>query len=166
MKLIRKKSTSFFLLLISVLLIWSIIFWKIYSHYSGDQNDEINIEHTLSDTIYNTNESLKEPDEQIPYVKLDRDPFTFKRQKKIIKTKKNKELPIPPVQKEQINYSIKGVIINNSSKMLILHDETNNETVFLREGEKYKYITIKKIKQSIITLSEYQEVKSHKINSQ
>lgn len=163
MKLVGKKNIKFYLLLCVVVLVWGMIFSKIYSHYTQNEENVIKLtDNSIDKNLVKIN-YINEKDEQLEYVKLSKDPFTFTKIRKKKKTV-NSNIKKTEVPKETIEFSINGVIINKNSKMLILNDVTNNQTVFLREGEKYKYIKIKSIKQTSVTFLEYNDLKTLQIN--
>jgi len=95
--------------------------------------------------------------QEIKFIKFEqniKDPF---RLQKIYssrqKTKKIKQ-PWSEKIKPQLNFTIKGVIINTQSKMVIIEDLTNRSIHFLKERETYKTIKIIKITNKEITYLE------------
>lgn len=161
----NKKRISFILLITTVIVIWGIILFRITTHFLDNDDIQIDIANeSLPLHPVAVNKKLDEP-EEIGYITLEQDPFTFSdiiKPEKKIAAKKNKIKPLPPV--ETINYSIKGVIIANSGKMIIFNDESNSKTLFLREGEEYKYIKILKIDTKTVLLTEYKISKEVNIN--
>lgn len=69
---------------------------------------------------------------------------------------------LSPFVKKPLSYLIKGVIINNNSKLAIMQDITNNKIVFLRKGDRYQGIKIKEISATNVTLLENNELKEIK----
>ncbi len=159
------KFTTIFLIF-AVIIIWGIILYRIIDYFFKDEKVEFEIVDNVNHSIYRTINPEIQDSTKITYVKLERDPFTFTVHKK----NKNKQ-PVREERekvistKEKIDYSIKGVIINKNSKSLILNDITNGQTFFLQEGDKYKYIKIKKITSNTVTLLEYKKIKIIKINN-
>lgn len=84
------------------------------------------------------------------YKYLDKDPFKLKTKVKTQKSIETKSL-IKPVQNEQIvedewsNFTLSGVVINSGNKNIILNDHSNNEIIFLKEGEQYKGLKVAKV---------------------
>ncbi|MBK7980282.1 MAG: hypothetical protein IPK06_09870 [Ignavibacteriae bacterium] len=60
---------------------------------------------------------------------------------------------------------VNGVLINNNSKTLVIVDQTDNQTVFLKEGMDYKSIKILNITPSDIKIKENNEIKTISVNN-
>lgn len=159
MKVFGKNRIGTIVLIIAVLIIWGIILFRVFNHFSDNNDVQINIttESNILPKQILVEKSVKT--EEIKYIKLEQDPFTFTPIKPIRKAIPKKQKKEPIIQVERINYSIKGAIIANTSKVIIFNDETNSETIFLREGEEYKYIKIIEIKPQTVLLTEYKKSK-------
>ena len=125
-----------------VLIIWGMIIINIIDILGKDEpNESDDFEfYTENEMSYSnaSNSSI-----EIKPETLDRDPFCFPQTKPKNSSKKNstkvkKEIP-------SISYNVNGVIINGNKKLVILEDVTNDKTVFLREGDTYENIKIKRI---------------------
>jgi len=146
----------FILLLIVVLIVWGIILFRLISYFYGDEEPQVEIvKEVIPENIF-SNKS-KANDIELAYVKLDKDPFVLTRVKKVVKKRMNN--PVKDEPKEQLNFVVNGVLINDKSKTVLIVDQTNNETVFLKEGADYKSIKILSISPSEIKISEFNKTK-------
>ena len=155
------------LLTIAVLVIWGAIGYRsvIYFFSSDNSENEIQLEHDLvKSDLDNINFELSET--SIEYRKLDRDPFLYTMLKKKPDKKSLVKQRVTKTKVDTIDYRINGVIINDKSKMVILEDVTNSNTLFLREGEKYKYIIIKKVLSNSVMVLENKKKREVLIHSQ
>ncbi len=153
-----KQNKIKIILIIAVLIIWGVISYRMVIYFNGD--DENNIETIeLNDTasMHNANPKSLDDTSLVAYVKLDRDPFKyFKEKPKYVspKPKVNRFIPIIVEKPQEMNFRISGVIINDSSKVIIFEDVDKSKTVFLREGESYNSITIKNITKTKVEIEE------------
>jgi type II secretory pathway component PulC len=144
-KLSGKKNKLVIPLIIITFAVWGMIIYNLIDYYLSSSNEEEKIvidNNKLPETKSRKASGLSE---EITYKELARDPFTFSR-----KMEKTIEPVQPVVQhieppKPQFMYKINGAIINDKSKLIIFEDQTNHQTLFLREGETYNGIKIKSI---------------------
>ena len=153
MKSMGKKSKSIYVLLISVVIIWGIVIYKVSDFLLSARFDNMEIKEVKDLSIDVTNHMpLSNSGHKGTYMKIKRDPFIFSNQgvpkKKIVSVINNKSYT------EQISYKPKGVIINNFSKLVILEDMSNDTTLFLRVGEQYEGIKILKISADYVRVLE------------
>lgn len=162
MKLPKIKNSTFIVLVIVVVIIWGLIISRVISYFSNDDEPIIEIvdnelpSKTLSKK-YNFNNA------EIEYVKLENDPFVLNPVIQIVKKNENEIEPIEP--KESLNFIVNGVIVNDKSKTVLILDQTNNQTVFLKEGMDYKSIKILSISPSDIEFKENGEIKTLTVNN-
>lgn len=167
--MIRKKKNKFvWILLISVILIWGLVISHVISFFTGtgeDNSNEISVVQNEVDKIF-SNKKVDSKNENITYLKLNRDPFSFTRKlnNNFSPTKKVKRPPIlikqlrNNIHQNRTEFRINGIIINPEGKLVIFEDLTNNKILFLKEGEVYNDITIKEIdKQKVILLQESEQ---------
>ncbi|MFZ1288485.1 MAG: hypothetical protein WAR79_00220 [Melioribacteraceae bacterium] len=162
MNLPKIKNPTFIVMVIVVVIIWGLIISRVINYFSNDEELVIEIEDSelLSETLkkksnFNTAE--------IEYVKFEKDPFVLN---PFIQVLKKKEIKIEPVEpKESLNFIINGVIVNDKSKTVLILDQTNNQTVFLKEGMDYKSIKILSISPSDIEFKENGEIKTLTVNN-
>jgi hypothetical protein len=133
--------------------IWGAIGMKVFYYFSAE-DEMITIDHRelLSDAV-NDKEDIKPGSNEagVTYVDLKRDPFLFK--KKRIVRKREKTAPAKQMKFENdIDFVINGVIWKKNRKLVILQDRTNNSTMFLHEGEKYKNLEINFISPTSVSL--------------
>ena len=162
MKLIKRQRKLTFPLIILVIIIWGIVLYRVIFYFSFTDEDMI-----ISEDISNDNSSITEHNfsmqDTIPFIELSRDPFVFtKIEKPPINTHQEKKIStkkIPP----EFSYNINGVIINDKQRMVVIEDLSNHQTIFLREGDIYKSIKVRKIDTNILSLIENGEPKEVKI---
>lgn len=157
MKLPKIKNPIFMLLLIIVIIVWGIIISRVISYFYGDEDSEVEIiEEVIPDNIFSSRSKTSEV--ELGYVKLDKDPFVLVPVKKVVKKKIKKPVKVEP--KEQLNFIVNGVLINNKSRTALIIDQTNNETVFLKEGSEYKSIRVISISSTEIKVKENGETRA------
>lgn len=161
MKLSIRKDPIFILLLIVVLIIWGIITSKIISHFDNDEEPAIEIvDDVLPSSLVSNPSNII--DNEIEYVKLERDPFVLNPVKRKVKKTVKKVEPVIP--KEYLNFIVNGVIVNDKSKTVLIIDQTNNQTVFLKEGMEYKTIKVVSISATEIKISEHNQNRTVSVN--
>jgi hypothetical protein len=159
MKKFLTKNKFTYVLIAAVVLLWGFIIFNIVGYInSGDEssvNDHVN---KIKLPAKSSNIKFKRVDiDTLTFTRLNKNPFVFEKRivkvSKIIKPKFT--LPPPPT----INFNISGVIINENKKLVVFNDLTNNKTVFLSEGDKYKDIKIKSIDVEKVTYLENNQEK-------
>ena len=148
-------------LLLIVFIVWGVIIYEIIIAFNTDDSGLIQPEDNYL-SIDNMESDKKEVIEidTIPYVKFKRDPFVFV--KSTIKKKKKKPVKQLTKVKTNLKFKIGGVLINANRRIVIMEDLTNSKTIFMREGESYKNLLIKKIEKGGIVL--LNNGKTEKIN--
>ena len=136
-------------LIIVVIVIYGLVALKAIDYFKSNDEDpkaDSNSDEDLS-LVSNSKQSKHELDDSFRFKNLLNDPFTFTKMKKTNDTVKvyKKIIKKPPVFVPSLQFTIEGIIINNDRKMITLVDLSNNNTVFLREGESYSSIKIKSI---------------------
>ena len=136
-------------LIIVVIVIYGLVALKAIDYFKSNDEDpkaDSNSDEDLS-LVSNLKQSKHELDDSFRFKNLLNDPFTFTKMKKTNDTVKvyKKIIKKPPVFVPSLQFTIEGIIINNDRKMITLVDLSNNNTVFLREGESYSSIKIKSI---------------------
>ena len=160
----RKPNKKFLIpLVIITIIIWGIIVKNIIAYYSNDSVEKTEVI-SLPENMEITDSVKKENSSFVNtiYLSLPKDPFVFhdnperitKQETKINRLSGKRFNPNNGVSPKSLNYSIKGIIINASNKMVLLEDRTENNTVFLRERDFYKNIRIKKINAGVVELEE------------
>ncbi|MCB0749453.1 MAG: hypothetical protein KDC90_18490 [Ignavibacteriae bacterium] len=163
MKFTKAKNPVFFILLAVVVSIWSLIIFKVINHFSNTDEQPVEIIQDTSLQSLSKKTSSNNLNVTIAYEKLERDPFVLN-PIKVVKVETN--LPPKPVEpKETLNFVVNGVLINNNSKTLVIVDQTDNQTVFLKEGMDYKSIKILSITPSDIIFIENGETKTIAVNN-
>jgi len=163
MKIITRKNKLTLPLILVTILIWGFIIYNIVEYFNPTDDNPIEVAPDAYSSPSPKKQTIKSMyEEKIEYVKLDRDPFLFSKveppKQKIVK-------PVKAVPKTSpLNYRISGIIINNKSKLVIFEDNTNNNTLFLHEGETYKDIKIKRIFDSKVELIEMGKLQVVTIN--
>jgi hypothetical protein len=142
-----KKNKLTVPLIIITFALWGLIIYKVINYLNSPGEDK-------SEMVIDKNETASLPlrnnlqqEEALANSTIERDPFVFRKKQPVkpineivpIQVKK----VIPP--KLLLNYVVNGIIINQKSKLVLFEDRTNNKTVFLREGEQYLSVRIKKI---------------------
>lgn len=137
-------------LLLIVLIVWGVIIYEIINEFNIDESViKLPEDNYLSrDSLVYNKKKVIELD-TIQYVKFRRDPFVFLKSIK----RKNKK-PVKQLTQVQTNLEFKvgGVLINAKRRIVILEDLTNSKTIFMREGDSYKNLIIKKIEKGGIVL--------------
>lgn len=158
MKFTKAKDPIFLLLLVVVIILWGVIITKVINYFTSNDEQEIEIiDEQINSSLF-SKRSNAESEANIEYVKLNRDPFVLNPIRNVIKKVVKKEEPEKP--KEYLNFLVNGVLINNKSKTVLIQDQTNNQTVFLKEGDEYKSIKIVSISPSEIKIKENNEVRT------
>ena len=150
--MIKTSNKSNLILLLSVTVIWGVIGTKIFYYFNAGNDSEITgnaileFEAAVNDEDINPGDVTK----NVSYIDLERDPFQLKKRAVI---KRKKEVPVErPEIENDIDFVISGVILKEDRKLVILQDRTNNNTMFLREGEKYKNLKINFISPTSVSL--------------
>jgi hypothetical protein len=145
-------------LTIASVIIWGIILYNIIAYFTLPSDPVVH--KTGENTLVTADEvKVNQTDELkiLEYEKLPRDPFLFaktKNQRVAKKIRRKKKPDSPPIK-----YRINGIVLNNNSRLVVFEDLTNKKTLFLREGEAYSDIQIKKISETNIILTERGEKK-------
>lgn len=162
MKLTKVKNPTFIVLVIVVVIIWGLILSRVISYFSNDEETSIEIIDSELPSNNLTNKTNFN-NAEIEYVKLENDPFVLN---PVVQTVKKNVKKIEHEQpKEILNFILSGVMINNKSKTVLILDQTNNQTVFLKEGMDYKSIKILTINPSEIKIKEFNEIKTIAVNN-
>ncbi len=160
--MIKLNKKSNFFLILTVVVIWGVIGFKVFNYLTAGDDAGI-IENSETEFDVNISESeeksINEAD-NVSYINLKRDPFLFKK-KRNSKPKKRETPEEKSIIANDIDFVINGVIMKEDRKLVILQDRTNNSTMFLREGEKYKNLKINSISPSVVSL--FQNNKEKKI---
>lgn len=147
-------------LLTIVLIVWGVIIYEIIIAFNTDESILIPPQENYL-SRYNPESNNKKAIEfdTTQYVKFNRDPFVF-----VKSIKRQNKKPIEKVIKVQTNLEFKvgGVLINAKRRIVILEDLTNSKTIFMREGDSYKNLVIKKIDKGGVVL--LNNGKTEKIN--
>lgn len=142
MKVFKGRKIFNYLLILIVINVWGVIIFNIINYFKSDNDTDItiNAQKPIIKASYGKYHEVNL--DTIAYIHLGKSPFVFRQTivKPVILTKPKLLTSVP-----QMRFNISGVIINNVSRLVILQDLSNNQTVFLSEGDKYKDITIKKI---------------------
>lgn len=133
-----------------VILVWAAIIYRVFLFYNSGNKEETIIMN-FTNTKFDELAFSKVP---IKYMPIDKDPFVREVSKQIAPRVKKAEKSKKVFEDYLANFKIKGIIINPSSRLVILEDFSKN-TIFLREGEKYMELKILKIldKEVIIEVS-------------
>lgn len=143
-----KKKINLPLVFLTIV-IWSFILYTIAETLlfnSETQPEDSSVQN--SDYIRNYKITDNDP---FRYEQLEKDPFSLqkKAKNKPVTTsfvKKSPEVIEQTVNDESIiQFNVSGVIINTNNKNVIFKDITNNEVIFLKEGDEYKGLIISKI---------------------
>ena len=158
----KPKNKLTYLLFAAVIFIWGTVANSIINYFSasGESEKELLINDEAGNQIAASSFEHRS-EKEIEYSDLERDPFVLAfrpaRENKNPKSVVKKQT-VP--QKEKFAYKIHGVIVNGKSKMVLLEDITEKTTQFLREGETYKNLKIKKITNAQVILTEDNETKT------
>jgi type II secretory pathway component PulC len=149
----EKKNKLTFPLVIITIGIWIMIIYQVisYLHFLGQEKKEIILD--KKESLFFSGQKKEQLDETQIYLTIDRDPFVFSKKqsvKKIISAGLNKVEPLKP----KFIYEIKGIIINDRSKLVVFVDKINSKTLFLREGEIYEIVKLIKITTDKVILTE------------
>ena len=151
--MIKPNNKPNLFLFLTVTVIWGVIGMKVFYYFTtGNETEIIGGSGIEFDAGINQEDirPVSEADD-VSYVDLKRDPFLLKKQR--VAGKKKKDIPVEqPKIAEDIDFVINGVIMKEDRKLVILQDKTNNSTMFLREGEKYKNLKINFISPSTVSL--------------
>ena len=166
MKIKQAKNRLLIPLSIITAVIWGIIIYNIVDYYNSLGTDKTDV---IDSPVASNQLYLEKPTDNkllnTDYIKLDRDPFVLgARKRNTVAVRTNKESSKPKSQNNKkiksttapvpLNYLIKGVVINDTSKLVIFQDMTNKKTLFMRERETYLGIIIKEINATKILLNE------------
>ncbi|MFA8344336.1 MAG: hypothetical protein ACEPO8_15285 [Rhodothermaceae bacterium] len=149
MSKLKKKTTV--PLFVAVLLIWGVIGMRVFEYFTS--KDEAKTE-VIKQTFTG---KKRVSTQEIKFIKFERDvkdPFRLQKTYKPNPKRKKVKQTQPKKVKPQLNFAVKGVIINAKSKMVIIEDLTDRSTHFLKEREPYKTIKIVKITNKEITYLE------------
>lgn len=163
MKFTKAKDPVFLLLLFGTLVIWGLITFKVINYFTNDEEQPAEIIEDTSLQSLSKKTSSNNLNDTFAYEKLERDPFVLNPIK--VEKVETKLLPKPVEPKQTFNFVVNGVLINNNSKTLVIVDQTNNQTVFLKEGMDYKSIKILSINPSDIKIKENNEIKTISVNN-
>lgn len=164
MKIKAKNNKAVIFLLIVTLAVWGAILYNVIKYYKSRSGSEDAGEILTSFTeeglkASSVNKSSVESyGTAMQYKSLDRDPFRMEKARPkednipVKKSSPHEEKLIPV--KPRLNYKISGVIINKGNKLVVFEDVTGGKTLFLREGDTYKDITIESVLMDKVTLSE------------
>ena len=148
---VKNKTVKIFLF-VSVVIVWGLISFKIINYFLQNDSVELEIEVAETSRLHDKIESYNTKITEHDYKKLERDPFTLQlRKQKIVKPKTEIK---PPVKQAAFNYKIDGLMINGDKKVILLNDISENKTVYLKEGDKYKTLTINEITSNLVSLKE------------
>lgn len=164
MKIKTKNNKAVVFLLIITFAVWGMILYNVIKYYksrSGNSEDAGEIVTSFNEGMKasSVNKSSAESYEtSMQYKSLDRDPFRMEKARTTednvpVKKSSPREEKLIPV-KPRLNYKISGVIINKGNKLVVFEDITGGKTLFLREGETYKGVTIESVLMDKVTLSE------------
>lgn len=137
-------------LLLIVLIVWGVIIYEIIIEFHpGESVLILPEENYLSRYNLESNKKKAIEFDTIKYVKFRRDPFVF-----VKSIKRGGEKPIKQLTQVQtiLEFKVGGVLINAKRRIVILEDLTNSKTLFMREGDSYKNLIIKKIEKGGIVL--------------
>lgn len=142
-------------LIVITIAVWGYIIFRVVAYFTQAEDDSSIIINSDAGTELGSAQKETSSPEEFIYEELNRDPFKL--------TEYKKEPPPQPkigfIEKPFLNepefyYKINGIVMNESGGLVILEDITDNSTHFLREGEQYKTIKIKRISNNKVTLSE------------
>lgn len=137
-------------LLLIVLIVWGVIIYEIIIEFHpGESVLILPEENYLSRYNLESNKKKAIEFDTIKYVKFRRDPFVF-----VKSIKRGEKKPIKQLTQVQtiLEFKVGGVLINAKRRIVILEDLTNSKTLFMREGDSYKNLIIKKIEKGGIVL--------------
>ncbi len=135
-------------LMVLTFIIWGIIVYSIAEAvWFGKENRGQEMTELVHG--FEENHTATSPQE-FEFEYLDNDPFSLSVKEKL---KRNIESipvsePVQPkqvIEEETIQFAVSGVVINSDSKNIMMKDITNNEIVFLKEGDEYRGIKVVKV---------------------
>ncbi|MCF8355218.1 MAG: hypothetical protein K9H48_12270 [Melioribacteraceae bacterium] len=134
------KNKNLRLILFSlVIVIWGFVIFRILSYYEKNGSASITKSDINIDKDFNEIIPLKD---SIQFLRLKRDPFKISPKEKDDVKKNIHPKVTQSTKREELMFSINGVIINHDSKLVVINVENSSELIFLKEGEKYKSIKI------------------------
>jgi type II secretory pathway component PulC len=145
-------------LILAVLAVWGIIIYNLINYInSSDSDSQLNNgKKSGIDNRSQTDKAKLINLDTVSFIELNKSPFELGKivieKPKIVTPKIVVKTTAPP--KPKLNYQISGVIVSNNRRLVIFEDLTNNQTLFLSEGESYRNIVIEKIDVEKIILKE------------
>lgn len=149
-------------LAVIVLLVWGIIIYQSLDYFFNQEIDIVEFDNKGMSSEMDLLLEKRVPS-QIQYLNLENDPFSFEEKPIVITTTKPKVLVKKPVI--TLSYSVKGLIINKSERLVIIEDKDSGTTQFVHEGKTYKGIKIVKIEPSSVKISENGNIKTVELNN-
>ena len=163
MKSLAKNKLTYGLVII-VIAIWGLILYELIMSFEFPDS-KIDVTIKKSELVnFNDIDDINEPIDidTVQYIKFNRDPFSLVRTKKLYKERKKIVVKKP---EEIFQFRIEGILINNTSRMVILEDLGTKETLFLREGDSYKNVIVRKVNKGNVVLVNGGETKSFSISN-
>ena len=153
----KAKKVKTAMLITGTVLLWGNIFYYLYSNISTPVENSIK-ELKFSNSISSI-QSINS--DSVMGLNITRDPFNLT----VSEAPIHKPLPPAIILKKAFtfNYKVNGVIINNSEKLILIEDEGTHQIYFLREGDKFNFLTIKKIEKNLVEVLEDRSPKQIKI---
>ncbi|HEX2982186.1 MAG TPA: hypothetical protein VHO28_01445 [Ignavibacteriales bacterium] len=142
-------------LIVITIAVWGYIIFRVVAYFTQPEEDSSVLINSEASADLGSIQKETSSQEEFIYEELDRDPFKL--------TEYKKEPPPQPkigfiekpfLSEPEFYYKINGIVMNGSGGLVILEDITNNSTHFLREGEQYKTLQIKRISNNKVILSE------------
>ena len=151
MKVKNKKINV--ILIIAVITIWGVIGVKVISYLIN--KNESGIE-KIEDVFDNDKTILKNEtsNSNLKYVRISRDPFLLGKIQRNLSVDNSSIDNVKQNQPEALKFHIKGILFSKKKKIVTIFNELKNETVFLKEGNKYESIKIIRIEKYKIKYSE------------
>jgi hypothetical protein len=160
-----KNKKLIYILLPLVLLIWGIIFYKIFTRIDISNNDQASFfKPEKSDTIAKKDTFILIADYRDPF--LDQPGFVnYKSEKENeeLKLRTERSMPPPAIQFPDIKYN--GLIINAKNKNKIGLFMLNNKYYILKEGETKEEVLITKLFKDSVFIQFEKHKKTIKINN-
>lgn len=160
------KNNKIFLipLLTITIAIWGFVSYNIIVGFSSSNDTHLNInEDNVALPSANLYDIDKISSQNLNYIKLKRDPFKDYGKRKTLGKTSNKKTIKKSRKDPPLNVSITGLIVNKKSKILVLENLDEKKTYFLREGDTYKNLRIKKITNNSVEYLKDGELLSIKI---
>lgn len=163
---IQKNKKYSIVLVISVIAIWGVIGYKVISYWidGSGASEEIFTELTADQAsdFYEINSA-----KNVKYLKLKRNPFKLVNKQIKINKQEVKEIvnfTSHNEKKDSLQFSLKGIVFSEKNKLVTICDETTNEMLFLKTGDKYKSIKVVKILKNKVIVSEFGKKKTIEIS--